>query len=34
VIDGEEVGVGNGRSKKAAEQAAAKQALDRLADAA
>jgi len=34
VIDGEEVGVGNGRSKKAAEQAAAKQALDRLVDAA
>jgi ribonuclease III len=34
VIDGEEAGVGNGRSKKAAEQAAAKQALDRLADAA
>jgi ribonuclease III len=34
VIDGEEVGVGSGRSKKAAEQAAARQALDRLADAA
>jgi ribonuclease-3 len=34
VIDGEEAGVGTGRSKKAAEQAAAKQALDRLADAA
>src|SRR5438034_3749880 len=32
VIDDEEVGVGSGRSKKAAEQAAAKQALDRLAD--
>jgi ribonuclease-3 len=31
VIDGDEVGVGRGRSKKAAEQAAAKQALDRLA---
>jgi ribonuclease III len=31
VIDGEEVGVGTGRSKKAAEQAAARQALDRLA---
>jgi len=30
VIDGEEAGVGTGRSKKAAEQAAAKQALDRL----
>jgi ribonuclease-3 len=34
VIDGEEVGVGTGRSKKAAEQAAAREALDRLADAA
>jgi ribonuclease III len=34
VIDGEEVGVGSGRSKKAAEQAAAREALDRLADAA
>jgi ribonuclease III len=34
MIDGEEAGVGNGRSKKAAEQAAAKQALDRLAAAA
>ncbi len=34
VIDGEEVGVGTGRSKKAAEQAAARQALDRLAAAA
>ena len=33
VIDGEEVGVGKGRSKKAAEQSAAKQALDRLAGA-
>jgi ribonuclease III len=31
VIDGEEAGVGTGRSKKAAEQAAARQALDRLA---
>src|SRR5204863_666572 len=30
MIDGDEVGVGTGRSKKAAEQAAAKQALDRL----
>jgi ribonuclease III len=30
VIDGEEVGVGTGRSKKAAEQAAARQALDSL----
>ena len=30
VIDGEEAGVGKGRSKKAAEQAAARQALDRL----
>jgi ribonuclease-3 len=30
VIDGEEAGVGTGRSKKAAEQAAARQALDRL----
>jgi ribonuclease-3 len=34
VIDGEEAGVGTGRSKKAAEQAAAKQALDQLVDAA
>jgi len=34
MIDGEEVGVGTGRSKKAAEQAAARQALDRLAAAA
>ena len=34
VIDGEEVGVGSGRSKKAAEQDAARQALDRLATAA
>jgi len=34
VIDGEEAGVGTGRSKKAAEQAAARQALDRLIDAA
>src|SRR3954462_8761501 len=34
MIDGEEAGVGTGRSKKAAEQAAAKQALDRLARAA
>src|SRR3954452_2297952 len=34
VIDGEEAGVGTGRSKKAAEQAAAKQALDGLASAA
>ena len=34
VIDGEEVGVGTGRSKKAAEQAAAREALDRLLDAA
>ncbi len=33
VIDGEEVGVGSGRSKKAAEQAAAREALDRLAPA-
>jgi ribonuclease III len=31
MIDGEEAGVGSGRSKKAAEQAAARQALDRLA---
>jgi len=31
VIEGEEAGVGTGRSKKAAEQAAARQALDRLA---
>ena len=30
VIDGDEVGIGTGRSKKAAEQAAARQALDRL----
>jgi ribonuclease-3 len=30
VIDGEEAGVGTGRSKKAAEQAAARQALDRI----
>ena len=34
IIDGEEVGVGTGRSKKAAEQAAAREALDRLAAAA
>jgi ribonuclease-3 len=34
VIDGTESGVGSGRSKKAAEQAAARQALDRLVDAA
>jgi ribonuclease III len=34
MIDGEEAGVGTGRSKKAAEQAAARQALDRLAPAA
>jgi ribonuclease III len=34
MIDGEEVGVGSGRSKKAAEQAAAREALDRLAAAA
>jgi ribonuclease-3 len=34
VIDGEEAGVGTGRSKKAAEQAAARQALDSLQDAA
>ena len=34
VIDGVEAGVGTGRSKKAAEQAAARQALDRLATAA
>jgi ribonuclease-3 len=34
VIDGEEAGVGTGRSKKAAEQAAAREALDRLATAA
>ena len=34
VIDGEEVGVGTGRSKKDAEQAAAREALDRLAHAA
>jgi ribonuclease III len=30
MIDGEEAGVGTGRSKKAAEQAAARQALDRF----
>jgi ribonuclease III len=30
VIDGEEVGIGRGRTKKDAEQAAAKQALERL----
>ena len=30
VVDGEELGVGSGTSKKAAEQEAAKQALDRL----
>ena len=34
MIEGEEAGVGTGRSKKAAEQAAARQALDRLAPAA
>ena len=34
MIEGNEVGVGTGRSKKAAEQAAARQALDRLAAAA
>ena len=34
MIDGEEAGVGTGRSKKAAEQAAAREALDRLAAAA
>jgi ribonuclease III len=34
VIDGEEAGVGTGRSKKAAEQAAAREALDRLSQAA
>ena len=34
MIEGKEVGVGTGRSKKAAEQAAARQALDRLAAAA
>jgi ribonuclease III len=34
VIDGEEAGVGTGRSKKAAEQAAAREALDHLLDAA
>jgi ribonuclease III len=34
VIDGEQAGVGTARSKKAAEQAAARQALDRLLDAA
>ena len=32
VIDGEEAGVGTGASKKAAEQEAAKQALERLRD--
>jgi ribonuclease-3 len=34
MIDGEEAGVGSGRSKKAAEQAAAREALNRLAPAA
>jgi ribonuclease-3 len=34
IIDGKEVGVGRGRSKKAAEQDAAREALDRLAPAA
>jgi len=34
MIDGQEVGVGRGRSKKAAEQDAAREALDRLAPAA
>jgi dsRNA-specific ribonuclease len=34
MIDGEEAGVGTGRSKKDAEQAAAREALDRLAPAA
>ena len=34
MIDGKEVGVGRGRSKKAAEQDAAREALDRLASAA
>ena len=34
MIDGKEVGVGRGRSKKAAEQDAAREALDRLAPAA
>ena len=34
MVDGEEAGVGSGRSKKAAEQAAAREALDRLAPAA
>ena len=34
VIDGVEAGVGTGRSKKSAEQAAAREALDHLADAA
>ena len=34
IIDGKEVGVGTGRSKKDAEQAAAREALDRLAAAA
>ena len=34
VIDGVEAGIGTGRSKKAAEQAAAREALDRLAAAA
>jgi len=33
VIDGDEVGVGNGASKKAAEQAAAREALEKLAGA-
>jgi ribonuclease III len=32
VVDGEQLGVGTGSSKKAAEQEAAKQALERLAD--
>jgi ribonuclease III len=34
MVDGKEAGVGSGRSKKAAEQAAAREALDRLAPAA
>jgi ribonuclease III len=34
IIDGEEAGVGKGPSKKAAEQEAARQALDRLTDSA
>ena len=34
MVDGEEAGVGSGRSKKAAEQAAAREALNRLAPAA